>query len=436
MYKIRTKRDCEQLFMDIPEIFGQNTLKNRMAEILETISGQYGTAGREEGGILFFPTDESYSKEIGEVSVSCHIDMDMWEYKDSIPCEKNGEVEWLEELYLLSSGDLPVVIIHPVKVGRKAFDKKIGKGECMMNTFLQQMVEMLKGRIEAGWVVCAEKIEKGDDVLCDALLFFKEGSQQVLPVWMESYYQSYLGGISMEQIVESIMVLYKKAVMLSDVDLCHWKDNLNDYEKAGEHLFIKLVNLEMSRAYLEDKVYVPMMDLAAVFCYEIVNKNSLFGITALPFEIFQQWKVTKKQMLEETLDRMKQKYPVRVFTLNSSTERLEAKDSFGKYMNQPESEQIPEMCVVSNQSGINGAGVILYKGILKSLTEMFQVNGVFVLPVSIHEVIVLPYEEGVNTKSLKEMLAKINMDNSVENEFLSDNVYLYKGDTDSLDIMK
>ena len=92
-------------------------------------------------------------------------------------------------------------------------------------------------------------------------------------------------------------------------------------------------------------------------------------------------------------------------------------------------QEVP-MYVLSNKSRINGASCILYKDILKDFAMVVD-KDLYVLPSSIHEVILLPSDGTQESEQLKEMVREINQSQVEKEEVLSDSVYYYRRSDDS-----
>ena len=97
-----------------------------------------------------------------------------------------------------------------------------------------------------------------------------------------------------------------------------------------------------------------------------------------------------------------------------------------------EPEEIP-LYVLSNQRNLHGAAVILYDGVLREFAGNMR-RDLIILPSSIHEVLLIPYEEGSDLSELKQMVMYVNSTEVSEEEILSDNVYYYNRKTNSISI--
>ena len=98
---------------------------------------------------------------------------------------------------------------------------------------------------------------------------------------------------------------------------------------------------------------------------------------------------------------------------------------------------VPQTCpmyVMSNSVGIYGAAVVLYDGELRRLASALG-RDLIILPSSVHEVLVIPYNEELVMGDLREMVRHVNESEVPEEEVLSDNVYWYNRDTDTISII-
>ena len=83
------------------------------------------------------------------------------------------------------------------------------------------------------------------------------------------------------------------------------------------------------------------------------------------------------------------------------------------------------MHIMTNKYQINGASVLLYHGLLDGLAEKLGTD-LYVIPSSIHELIIMPAEDGsLSLSKLSDMVKEINENHVKEEEILSDCAYYY-----------
>lgn len=83
------------------------------------------------------------------------------------------------------------------------------------------------------------------------------------------------------------------------------------------------------------------------------------------------------------------------------------------------------MTVLTTREQVNGAGVIFCDGVLRKIRE--KIGDFYVLPSSVHEVLVIPVSEGIDRDELEEMVKAVNAAEVAPEDRLSDQVYLFDG---------
>ena len=84
----------------------------------------------------------------------------------------------------------------------------------------------------------------------------------------------------------------------------------------------------------------------------------------------------------------------------------------------------PKMYVLTNMTSCNGAGAMFCTELLEKIQSKLD-SDYYLLPSSIHEVIIVPDEGGYNRSALDEMVKTINMTEVDPNDRLADHVYYY-----------
>lgn len=84
------------------------------------------------------------------------------------------------------------------------------------------------------------------------------------------------------------------------------------------------------------------------------------------------------------------------------------------------------MYVLTNPQKSKGAAAMLYPGLLQSIAEATQ-SSFYILPSSIHEVLLMKEGNGMGAKELQSMVTDINQAQVPPQEVLSNQVYFYDG---------
>ena len=86
------------------------------------------------------------------------------------------------------------------------------------------------------------------------------------------------------------------------------------------------------------------------------------------------------------------------------------------------------MCIrdrLTNTRGFYGAAAILYEGLLEQCVRKFP-GDVFVIPSSVHELLLVSAEDVWSAQEMTEMIRCVNQTGVAPEEILSDHVYIYR----------
>ena len=87
-----------------------------------------------------------------------------------------------------------------------------------------------------------------------------------------------------------------------------------------------------------------------------------------------------------------------------------------------ESSEMPTFFVVTNTERVNGAGVIFYPEFMDNMGELLG-NNFFILPSSIHQMLILPDDGQVDAEMLRDMVKEVNATQVAPAERLTNDVY-------------
>lgn len=92
------------------------------------------------------------------------------------------------------------------------------------------------------------------------------------------------------------------------------------------------------------------------------------------------------------------------------------------------------MYVLSNEQRYFGASCMLYPQALKEISQRLNDN-LYILPSSIHEVILIPASFADDANELSEIVQEVNISEVAQDEILSDTVYYYNQNTEEISVI-
>ena len=199
-----------------------------------------------------------------------------------------------------------------------------------------------------------------------------------------------------------------------------------DFEKMKERIFCKLINWELNKELLNEVPNIPCLDLAVVFVCAVENEEFGNGSILVREEHRKLWRVSKELLYEYARENT---FRLRPFELKSMEELIED-------MVEPEEKKLLKeipMYVLSNQKRVFGAAGLLYDRVLSDAGVRLE-DDFYVLPSSVHEVILVPDHVAGSEKELRTMVHEVNHTQVEPEEILSESVYHYDRKKHSLSI--
>ena len=272
----------------------------------------------------------------------------------------------------------------------------------------KEYYEMLRKELE---IRCGEDVDvtirdvRKNNGVCKKACTVRFRDAQVAPtVYLEPYYESYLQGEAVAESAENILRYCRQKT--PEVNL---PDNFfRDYDTVSGRLGVKLIGTEKNSAYLQDVPHVEIEDLSAIFYYLLEDPAFGNGMIIVRNSDMESWGKTVEDLYKEALDNCMKMLPPVFKPLSDILEILH-----------PEEEA--ELYLLTNDAALYGAAVILYPGLLQEAADYIGRN-IFVLPSSVHEVILLP-DNGEDPDGLLQIVTEINHTQVTEEEILADSVY-------------
>ncbi|SEA60353.1 hypothetical protein SAMN02910384_01899 [Pseudobutyrivibrio sp. ACV-2] len=197
-------------------------------------------------------------------------------------------------------------------------------------------------------------------------------------------------------------------------------NQLTDYDFIKDKLVLEAVNAEKNSSLLEKVPHKDMEDIAIVYRVLLGQMDDGIASVVVTNEMLEKMDITKEQLHQDALISSPEIRPVEVNTLFGTIAELIPDAGFMLPAGGPE-DQILVGTVADKH---HGAGVIAYEGFLdeqaKKMGEDF-----YIIPCSIHEVLLVPESMAHDIDSLKEMISNVNSCELEPEDILSDNLYHY-----------
>lgn len=267
---------------------------------------------------------------------------------------------------------------------------------------------------------------KNNSVCLDGLTLFRPDCKASPNFYLQDYYERYTKGAELTVLSREIYELWKKTNVCSLL-----KIPLHDFEQCRDRIVYRLVNAEKNQEFLAEVPYVPFLDMAIVFYYLVMQDSDGIGSVRITNDLMERWGLDTKTLMELAGKNTPRLFPALTKSLFEWVDYLMKQNNITQEIGE---EDVPCTLVLTNQAGINGASVWLYPGMASTICKRVG-NRFYLIPSSIHEMLVLPDDGQMTSHEVVEMLRSVNRMAVGPDEFLSDNVYLYDGNVDGIRII-
>lgn len=283
----------------------------------------------------------------------------------------------------------------------------------------KEMNQRLKGGVTARQYMAV----KNNGTVKQGLLIESPGVNVSPTIYLEEYYQRSLNGESIHELVQDILDFY-------GVVKCEqsWSTyGIEHYEAIQDKIVFKLIHTGKNRELLREIPHIELLDLSIVF-YALLDINSQGTATmTVRNEHLQCWGVTKGELFDLARKNVKSLLPAELFTMQQAVDEVlhsGPREKINLLKGCPNKGD-DFMYVLSNPIRSFGAACIVYPEVLDMAGQVLG-EDYYVLPSSVHEVVLVPESKGMEPEEMDAMVVEINATQVDEEEILSNHAYLYK----------
>ena len=287
--------------------------------------------------------------------------------------------------------------------------------------FLEQFMNLLKKQLPAHCQVEQRKTIKNNGGETDSLFLLGEGVRLSPGVDVRACFEASQSGTPLEELVSQAA----DTLLEPAPELTFELMSLARFEEQKDKIIFRLVNYEANQKLLESMPHRRVLDLAVVYCLYLQEMEDSSLTSMIHNEYLNMWETTEETLYKLALENTSRILPWTVQRLDQLLAGVIAEDLDIDLSSLDEiGEGGPLLYVLSNNQGVYGASSIIYPSVLKSVAADLG-QDLYILPSSIHEVLLLPAEPQFSCKDLEEMVRQVNLSELSPEEKLSDQVYYY-----------
>jgi hypothetical protein len=286
-----------------------------------------------------------------------------------------------------------------------------------INDFANSILEDIKNHLpsEFGAATCKiETVSKPEGALV-ALTVRKEDSNIAPVVYLEHFYEKYLNGNDYNEIISSLADLIVTSYPDESMDITF----IHNWENVKDDIFPVLI-FDECHDYLEDKVSQSFGGHISIMFKIGCDVSGSAGAIPVKKDMLENWGIDFDTLKSQAIKNISGKEYV--LPMSEMLHDMAEKNGF-ELDPMIELGSAPEFFILTNREKLLGASQLLNKEILAILYDKF--GEYYILPSSIHEVLIIPKSLGGSVEELKEMVITVNENELLPADKLSDNVFEY-----------
>lgn len=255
-------------------------------------------------------------------------------------------------------------------------------------------------------------------------ILLKMPGQKIAPiVYMEPFYNQIRKGEPLDQIMNHIADVCRQAMSVRELP-----ENLDftEYDSIKDYLTIQVINTKANQQILPQIIHKEMEDLSVICRLEFpLLTGDGNGSIKVTHELMKQWGMNPEEIFRKAVENAVKNQPPVLASMDEVIMEMMGLSFETKNLFQTERvEEVSKdgMYVLSNPMKLNGASVLAYPNLQEQLEAVFP-QGCYLLPSSVHEIIVVPKDCGKTPKELGKTVRQANKTEVESEEILSDRIY-------------
>lgn len=293
-----------------------------------------------------------------------------------------------------------------------------------MDNLIMEMADEVRKKLGDGYRVDLQEILKNNDTLLSGLIISMPKEIVSSVIYLDDFVQKYQKGISLEQIGKEIILTYQNSICSLQFDIC----KISDFQFVKDKIIFSLINTSKNKKFLSDIPYFNFLDLSIIFKISLQSDESAFTSITIHQSLLDLWQTTADELYSIAFNNTLKLFPAQISPLEEIIQRL------GYEMDADIAPENFSLYVLSDFLLLNGCSYLLYPNILKDFADKLHCD-FYILPSSIHELLLLPGTIAFPPIFLAQMVREVNATVVNTEEVLSDNVYYFSAETQEITLL-
>lgn len=276
--------------------------------------------------------------------------------------------------------------------------------------FCQKFTEQVQVMLGENYALKREQAIGYNATQKDVFLVHKKESCCMPRFDLGAYYENYIEGIKIEELAKKVVF----AVTSENLPTEETIKEMFCKEQIQERVIVRVFNRKANEQLLKEMPYLPFLDLAITFHLLIEEGKDGTKSVRITKKIWEEYiELPLLEMYRQALCNTERLFPAHMEQLETILQISENGVNSGLF-------------IVSNQYGIYGAAALLYNGIQEKMEQVLG-GRYYVIPSSVHEVLVIQETDVPDVELLKNTILEVNRTQVGAEDILSNQLYRFDG---------
>lgn len=261
-------------------------------------------------------------------------------------------------------------------------------------------------------------VVKANDITYHGMCIKRKSSIMAPNIYLDEVYDNYCEGEDYDDLMFKLAVTYLDAVASEPAGAVPMPEDIKDKSLCG----LRLLSKKGNKKYLNDLVWKDFgvgLVMTADIC--VPDANGGEWRTKIPKDLLRGCGISNEEFFKDIIYSNSVNFPAIMCPLDMDC----ATGMLGKNLLEDETcECNSEVYILTTSRSCYGAVAMVYPQVLTKVSERLG-GDFYVIPSSVHEVLIVPNSELTNPNALSEMLQSTNKMLQSPDTFLSDSLLYY-----------
>lgn len=192
------------------------------------------------------------------------------------------------------------------------------------------------------------------------------------------------------------------------------------WEAARGKIRAELVHYDWNRKTLKSIPHRKFLNLAVAYRVELPEMGGFHAGIRINSSLMELWGATEDELYRTAMENLENE----PYSIKPIVELLGGMAGIPTGAVRELPEEVTKQHVLANEGCRYGAAGMLRQDLMEGFAEQSG-DSFYILPSSIHDLILLPDDDSVSAECLKEMVKEVNKSTVAREEWLSEDVYYY-----------